>query len=124
MRHRLLLRIGNWLTVVNNLSNPLTIILINRLVLNLRQVSHLKTGNASTLGAIDTIQEPAFATNSLLGNIGAPLRVGPEEDYDDDEIEDIRVDAEVGVVDTRGTVNHTERIEVSRNPSQCQMQQR
>ncbi|TDL16097.1 hypothetical protein BD410DRAFT_795730 [Rickenella mellea] len=68
------------------MSNPLTIILVNRLVLNLRQVSRVQEGNTPTLNAIGTIKEPAFATNPILGNLGAPLRVGPG---DDDEFEDM-----------------------------------
>ncbi|TDL21683.1 hypothetical protein BD410DRAFT_866715 [Rickenella mellea] len=74
----------------------LTVILINRLVLNLRQVSHLQEGHALTLDATGTIREPVFATNSILGNIGAPLRVGSE---DDGEVEEIGVDAEAEVVE-------------------------
>ncbi|TDL18633.1 hypothetical protein BD410DRAFT_806357 [Rickenella mellea] len=108
--------IGNWLVVLAAISNPLTIILINRLVLSLRQVSHIR-GNVPTLGAIGTIQEPAFATNPVLGNLGAPLRLGIEEDYDDDEVEEISVDDEAEVVGEREIVNHTEIIEELRNPS-------
>ncbi|TDL19173.1 hypothetical protein BD410DRAFT_900377 [Rickenella mellea] len=97
--------IGSWLTVLIAVTNPLTIILINRLVLNLRQVSHLQEGNAPTLGTIDTIQEPAFATNSLLGNLGAPLRVGLDVDY---EIEEIGVDDDAEAVEERGIVDHSD----------------
>ncbi|TDL16080.1 hypothetical protein BD410DRAFT_649404 [Rickenella mellea] len=79
--------IGNWLTVLGAISNPLTIILITRLVLNLKQVSHSRNGNSPTHGTIGTIEEPVFATNSFLGNLGAPLRMDPEVD----EIEEIGV---------------------------------
>ncbi|TDL17364.1 hypothetical protein BD410DRAFT_843645 [Rickenella mellea] len=103
----------NWLIVLSAINNPLTVILINRLVLNLRQVSRLQEGNAPTLNAIGTIQEPAFATNSLLGNLGAPLRMGPE---DDDVIEEISVDDEVAVVEERGIVDRSEIIEEPRDP--------
>ncbi|TDL16084.1 hypothetical protein BD410DRAFT_649713 [Rickenella mellea] len=109
--------IGNWLTVLVAISNPLTIVLINRLVLNLRQVSRLQDGNTSTLGGISTIQEPAFATNPILGNLGAPLRVDPDEDYHDDENEEIGVDGGAEVDAEREIVNHTEIIAEPRNPS-------
>ncbi|TDL18629.1 hypothetical protein BD410DRAFT_900718 [Rickenella mellea] len=108
--------VGNWLGVVTSMSNPLTIILISRLVLNLRQVSHMKEGNAPTLGTIGTIQEPAFAANSILGNLGAPLRMGPEEDYDEDEIEEIGIDDEAEVVEELEIVNRMEIIEQPRDP--------
>ncbi|TDL18686.1 hypothetical protein BD410DRAFT_806397 [Rickenella mellea] len=71
--------------MVEGLSSPLTAILVNRLVLSLRQVSRFHDGNAPTLCAIRTVPEPVFATNSFLGNVGAPLRVGP---VDDDESDD------------------------------------
>ncbi|TDL20731.1 hypothetical protein BD410DRAFT_804858 [Rickenella mellea] len=104
--------IGTWLDVLTAMSNPLTFILINRLVLNLRQMSHTQVGNASTLGAIGTIEEPAFAANSLLGNLGAPLRVGP-----DDEIEEIWGNEEVEVVEERKIVGDTKIIEEPRHTS-------
>ncbi|TDL21403.1 hypothetical protein BD410DRAFT_804317 [Rickenella mellea] len=106
----------NWLGLVIPISNPLTAILINRLVLNLRQVSsHLQEVKLPTLGLIDigTIHEPPFATNSLLGNLGAPLRVGPE---DDSELEGIGIDGEAEVVEERGTLDHNEIIEVLPDP--------
>ncbi|TDL18684.1 hypothetical protein BD410DRAFT_491731 [Rickenella mellea] len=79
--------------MVDGLSSPLTAILINRLVLSLRQVSRFHDGNAPTLGGMCTIPEPVFATNSFLGNVGAPLRVGPVDDDEisiDDEAEVVR----------------------------------
>ncbi|TDL21508.1 hypothetical protein BD410DRAFT_898851 [Rickenella mellea] len=104
--------IGNWLSVLLAMSNPLTIILINRLVLNLRQVSHLQEEDELTLGPIDTVLEPAFAANSILGNLGAQLRVGPE----DDETEQIWADDEAEVVEECRIVDHGEIIEELRDP--------
>ncbi|TDL18627.1 hypothetical protein BD410DRAFT_842670 [Rickenella mellea] len=110
--------IGNWLSVLTTMrAVRLTFILINRLVLNLRQVTHTQEENAPTIDAIGTIQEPAFAVNSILGNLGAPLRVGPEDDYYDDEIEEIAGDDEAEVVEEREIVNQTDIIEEPRNPS-------
>ncbi|TDL16075.1 hypothetical protein BD410DRAFT_808395 [Rickenella mellea] len=109
--------VGSCLEIVTDMSGPLTIILINRLVLNLRQVSHIQEGNTPKLGAIGTIQEPAFATNSILGNLGAPLRVGPAEDYDDDETKEIVFNDGAEVVEERGIANLMEVIEEPRNPS-------
>ncbi|TDL16095.1 hypothetical protein BD410DRAFT_795727 [Rickenella mellea] len=106
--------VGNWLGVFVTIANPLTFVLINRLVLNLRQVSHVQEGNAPTLCAIGTIPEPTFATNSILGNIGAPLRVGAEDDYEIDEIDG---DDEGEVIEECSIVNRTETIEEPRNPS-------
>ncbi|TDL19082.1 hypothetical protein BD410DRAFT_449565 [Rickenella mellea] len=91
--------LGSWIGVLTSISHPLTYSITNRLVLNLRQVSHLQERNEPAIG---TIQEPAFATNSLLGNLGAPLRVGPDED---DEIEQIGVDSEVEVGEEYGSVD-------------------
>ncbi|TDL18631.1 hypothetical protein BD410DRAFT_879842 [Rickenella mellea] len=105
---------GSWVAVVGSICNPLTVILINRLVLSLRQVSHAQEGNAPTLSAIDTIQEPAFATNSFLGNLGAPLRLGPN---DDKEMEEIGLNNEAEVFEGRQTVNHSDIAEEPRNPS-------
>lgn len=33
---------------------------------------------------VSTLPNPAFATNSLVGNLGAPFRVGEEDGEDDD----------------------------------------
>ncbi|TDL18638.1 hypothetical protein BD410DRAFT_488951 [Rickenella mellea] len=108
---------GSWISALIAIGNPLTIILINRLVLNLRQVSHLQEGaNAPTLGTFGTIEEPAFATNSLLGNLGAPLRVGQEDDDDDEEIEVVGVEDGDKIVEERTIANHTEIIEEPRHP--------
>ncbi|TDL21757.1 hypothetical protein BD410DRAFT_789531 [Rickenella mellea] len=106
--------IANWIGVVAVFSNSLTVILINRLALNLKQVSHAQEGKAPTLGAIGTIQEPEFATNSLLGNLGAPLRVGPEED---EAIEESGVEEEAEVIEGRRIIDHNEIIEEPRDPS-------
>ncbi|TDL19089.1 hypothetical protein BD410DRAFT_842345 [Rickenella mellea] len=108
--------IGNWLTVLVGVSNPLTINLINRLVLNLRRVSHIQEGNAPTFDAIGTIHEPAFANNSLLGNLGAPLRVGSDSE-DDDDIDEISVEDQAEVVEKSKIEDHSEIIEVPRDPS-------
>ncbi|TDL18646.1 hypothetical protein BD410DRAFT_806367 [Rickenella mellea] len=106
--------IGEWGVVVGNLDNPLIYVLINRLVLNLRQVSHKQVGNSSTFGAIGTIQKPVFATNSFLGNLGAPLHVGPE---DDDEIEEVGMGDEADVVEESRVVDYSETIKDIRDPS-------
>ncbi|TDL15204.1 hypothetical protein BD410DRAFT_845410 [Rickenella mellea] len=103
--------VADWVSVLVGISNPLTIILVTRLVLNLRQVSRLQEGHASTLDAIITVQEPAFAANSLLGNLGAPLRMGTE---DDDEIEEIRVDDEAEAVGEVGIVEQSEKLRVTK----------
>ncbi|TDL18650.1 hypothetical protein BD410DRAFT_842682 [Rickenella mellea] len=106
--------IGNWIAVLITISNPLTVILINRLVLNLRQVSHFQEGTTTTRGTADTNQELAFATNSLLGNIGAPLRMGPE---DEEEIElDLLGDDGVNVVRESRIVDLSDLIEEPRSP--------
>ncbi|TDL18624.1 hypothetical protein BD410DRAFT_792990 [Rickenella mellea] len=97
-----------------SISNPLTVILITRLVLNLRQVSHSQEGYPPTLGAIGTIQEPAFAINSILGNLGAPLRVGPG---DDDVIEEMGSVDVRQVAEERGMAEDSEIIEEPRYSS-------
>ncbi|TDL19096.1 hypothetical protein BD410DRAFT_450130 [Rickenella mellea] len=112
--------VETWINVVNSISNPLTIILITRLVLNLRQVSHVQEGNAPTLGTISTMQEPEFAINSFLQNIVASSRLGPDDDDGDGghEIELISVDNEAEVVEEHGVVvNHSEIIELPCDPS-------
>ncbi|TDL18636.1 hypothetical protein BD410DRAFT_879852 [Rickenella mellea] len=109
--------VSSWITIIASMGNPLTYILINRLVLNLRKVSHIQEGDAPTLGAISTIQEPVFAANSILGNLGAPLRMGTEDEYSDDEIEEIVEDNEVEVFEEPEIADHTEIIEEPRNPS-------
>ncbi|TDL18872.1 hypothetical protein BD410DRAFT_900633 [Rickenella mellea] len=106
--------LGNWIGVLAAMVNPLNFILVNRLVLNLRQVSSSQQGNKPTLGTIGTIPEPAFAANSLLGNLGASFRVGPEEE---EAIEEIDVDDEAEVVAKREIGDHGEIIEELRDPS-------
>ncbi len=49
-------------------------VLTNRLVLNLKQV-----GNRHTHSEAATLSDLAFATNSFVGNLGAPLRVSNED---------------------------------------------
>jgi hypothetical protein len=62
----------------------LAAIMTMRLVLNLRQVAdHTIHGSVRTISSLGDIPEPVFATNSVLGNIGAPLR-----DVDDDRVFD------------------------------------
>ncbi|TDL17901.1 hypothetical protein BD410DRAFT_775512 [Rickenella mellea] len=106
--------IGNWLGVAISFSNTLTVILTNRLVLNLRRVSHRREGNALTIGEIGTIHVPAFAISSLIGNLGAPLRVGPE---DDSEIEEIGVDYEAVATEDCGIAHHSNNVEELRGLS-------
>ncbi|TDL18643.1 hypothetical protein BD410DRAFT_900724 [Rickenella mellea] len=106
--------IGQWGVVVSEINEPLTAILVNRLVLNLRQVSHLHEGNAPALRGTGTIHEPVFATNSFLGNLGAPLRVGPE---DEDEIEEVGVDDGAEVVGGYRIVDQSDSTEDVRDPS-------
>jgi len=64
--------------IVENLEVALASILTSRLVLNLKQASnsHMRH-EASTLPSL------AFATNSFVGNLGAPFRVSNEDDEDD-----------------------------------------
>ena len=62
----------------------LSIILVNRLVLNLRRAGNI---NNST---VPSLAMPSFAEReqSFLGNIGAPLRDGSENyDRDDDDVD-------------------------------------
>ncbi|TDL13391.1 hypothetical protein BD410DRAFT_879980, partial [Rickenella mellea] len=67
-----------WRSTVVYVGSAITMSIINRLVLNLRQVAHMRMDNV----AIRTIGlEPEFATNSLLGNLGAPLRIDSEEEF-------------------------------------------
>ncbi|TDL19049.1 hypothetical protein BD410DRAFT_806000 [Rickenella mellea] len=101
----------NCLDVIYMLGRPLNFVLINRLVLNLRQASHIQ-GCPGTLGALGSIEEPAFASNSLLGNLGAPLRIGPERNDEFEEIDDgFEVAEECGIVDI------SQNVEQHRSPS-------
>ncbi|TDL18651.1 hypothetical protein BD410DRAFT_830799 [Rickenella mellea] len=76
-----------WDIVLPAIGNALTIVLINRLVLNLRQVSHIQEANGPSLATIGSFQaEPEFATNSILGNLGAPLRVGEGEEENTEDV--------------------------------------
>lgn len=61
-------------------------ILTNRLVLNLKQAGNSPMQHeASTLPSLD------FATNSFVGNLGAPFRAS-NEDGENDELEDLNTD--------------------------------
>ena len=61
-----------------------------RLVLNLRRLSHSSSTQMSRSENQISVVDLQFATNGLLGNIGAPLR-STEEEMDDFD-EDIGVD--------------------------------
>ncbi len=56
----------------------LSSILTNRLVLNLKQA-----GNSRMQHESSTLPSQAFSMNSFVGNLGAPFRVGNEDDDDD-----------------------------------------
>ncbi|TDL21693.1 hypothetical protein BD410DRAFT_287397 [Rickenella mellea] len=75
---------NTWGTLIPNFGNVVVITVVTRLVLNLRQVARTE----ASLTTIDTLHvEPEFATNSVLGNLGAPLRVAYGEDtYGAEEI--------------------------------------
>ncbi|TDL18618.1 hypothetical protein BD410DRAFT_842664 [Rickenella mellea] len=75
----------NWLDVTPSLGNSLAVVLAIRIVLNLRQVSSKQEAGGRSLHTIDTIRDPVFATNSFLGNIGAQLRIGPDDEDDFEE---------------------------------------
>ncbi len=57
-------------------------ILTNRLVLNLKQAGNLHMQHETS-----TLPSLAFATNSFVGNLGAPFRVSNEDD-EDEELQD------------------------------------
>lgn len=61
-------------------------ILANRLLLNIKQIGNDNDCPNTTLST------PAFAVNSFLGNIGAPLRVDTEGEYGPDFPEDYDMD--------------------------------
>lgn len=54
-------------------------ILTNRLVLNLKQA-----GSSHTQHEASTLPSLAFATNSIVGNLGASFRVGNDDDEDEE----------------------------------------
>ncbi len=54
-------------------------ILINRLILGLRQI-----GNGANDTDVESLSLARFASGSILGNIGAPLRAGGDEDEDEE----------------------------------------
>lgn len=58
-------------------------ILTNRLVLNLKQA-----GNSHMQYEASTLPSLAFATNSFVGNLGAPFRASNEGD-EDEELHDL-----------------------------------
>ncbi|TDL19085.1 hypothetical protein BD410DRAFT_806033 [Rickenella mellea] len=76
---------SDWIGVLPYVSLAVSNVLTSRLVLNLRRESHVPAAGSLALPTIDSVPEAVFAQNSLLGNLGAPLRMDP----DDDEIEDI-----------------------------------
>ncbi len=59
-------------------------ILVYRIVLNIRQAAH---GDVSMS---DTLSEPSFLTNTILGNIGGSFRDG------EDELETVDEEYELG----------------------------
>ena len=63
----------------------MSLVLVNRLVMNLRRTGKLDNINDT----VYTTALPSFAEpeDSILGNIGAPLRSGTER-YDDQDIQD------------------------------------
>lgn len=74
-------------SIVETFQLVLSIILVNRLVLNLR-----KAGNRDS-STFSEISQPRFATNGFLDNIGASLRNGSDdmdigEDLEEHELED------------------------------------
>ena len=52
-------------------------VLVNRLVLNLCSTARMKEDQA-TFAIVTGLNAPHFAPNSLLGNIGAPIRTDIE----------------------------------------------
>lgn len=66
--------------------------MINRLLLDLRNVSHKAGGSATARSTV--FPELAFASNPLIGNLGAPLRESNNEaeeggdDYEEMERDD------------------------------------
>jgi hypothetical protein len=61
-------------------------ILTNRLVLNLKQA-----GNSSMRHEASSLPSLDFATNSFVGNLGAPFRASNEDD-ENNELEDLNND--------------------------------
>lgn len=57
-------------------------ILATRLVLNLHHIAN-QPGGTSVPTTQSRVSGLVFATNTILGNIGAPLRVGEAEEDDD-----------------------------------------
>ena len=54
--------------------------MVNRLVLNLSHTANAR--EHSTFRSRTGIEPPLFATNSMLGNVGAPVRTSFEDDID------------------------------------------
>ncbi|KAF5366902.1 hypothetical protein D9757_011391 [Collybiopsis confluens] len=69
--------------ILNSLPAPISLpnILISRLVLNLRTFSSLEETRSQTISTISGLN---FATNRMLGNIGAPMRSGEVEQEEED----------------------------------------
>lgn len=59
-------------------------VVVNRLMLNLKRTSYNHELNTfPDYTTITGLPEPYFASNSFLGNLGAPLRVGTEYNEED-----------------------------------------
>ena len=78
----------------------MSLVLVNRLVLNLRRAG----SEDDTVNSLHSL--PAFAqpTDSLLGNIGAPLRDGTESHVED---EDDQIPSSTEVLSKRQVVRCT-----------------
>ncbi|KAF5389772.1 hypothetical protein D9757_005950 [Collybiopsis confluens] len=70
-----------WIFIVPFFNITLPNILISRLVLNLRTFSSFEETRSQT---ITTISGFTFATNRILGNIGAPMQYGDVEQEEED----------------------------------------
>ncbi|KAF5350943.1 hypothetical protein D9757_014382 [Collybiopsis confluens] len=71
-----------WTVIIPFFNISLPNILISRLVLNLRTFSSFEETRSQT---ITTISGMNFATNRMLGNIGAPMQSGVEQEEEDVE---------------------------------------
>lgn len=73
-------------SISHSLSVSFVSILTNRLVLNLKRAGNLHMEQDES-----TLQSIAFATNTFVGNLGAPLRLS-YEDGEDDELQELSND--------------------------------
>ncbi|TDL24211.1 hypothetical protein BD410DRAFT_854265 [Rickenella mellea] len=79
--------------ILTSLTGSLTNIMVNHLLLNLRQISHADMCLTSSDKDHRTLTVPEFASDPILGNIGAPLRQSSsdiqleQEDYDIFDVE-------------------------------------